>query len=210
VRVWENAGAFPQARARLQYTTDSAWVLGAFVDHGDFLLRSDSVAAVEEGIHDTGTGLSVWRAFGERLEGYASLENGFLSDSNTRHAAGATLSWRPWPEQGLRLHAGLGWLGYSSDSDYYYDPSSDLEGTLALTQRFALAERLELDLRGAFGWGLSRQDGASSNGPGYQLEASLAWRVGRYRLALSGGRAQTQRASRYVAHRATASLGLDF
>ncbi len=210
VRVWEHAGAFPLARAALSYTTASALVLGGFVDTGDFLLRSDSVAAVEDGIQDTTTGLSAWRAFGQQFEGFAELQNSFLSDSNTRHAAGATLSWRPWPERALQVHAGASWLGYTRGTDLYYDPSSDFEATLAITHTLALYDRLELKLRGAFGWGITQQDGASANGPGYQVGADLAWRIGRFRVSLVAGRSQTQRASSYVAHRAGATLGMDF
>ncbi len=210
VRVWEKAGAFPLARAGLQYTTDSALVLGGFVDSGDFLTRSDSVAAVEDGIQDTTLGLSGWRAFGKHFEGFTELQNSFLSDSNTRHATGATLSWRPWTERAFQLHAGVGWLGYTQSTDLYYDPSSDLEGTLAATHTLSLHDRLELKLRGAFGWGLTHQDGASANGPGYQLGADLAWRIGRFRVSLVAGRSQSQRASSYVSHRAGATLGMDF
>jgi hypothetical protein len=209
-RVWEEAGAFPLARGSLRYTTESAFVLGGFVDHGDFLTRSDSVAAVEDGIRDTTTGLSAWRAFGAHFEGFAEVQNSFLSDSNTRHAAGATLSWRPWSERALQVHAGAAWLGYTQNSDLYYDPDSDFEGTLALTHTLVLHERLELKLRSAFGWGVASQDGERSNGPGYQLGADLAWRIGRFRLSLVGGRAQSQRARSYVAHRAGATLGVDF
>jgi hypothetical protein len=110
----------------------------------------------------------------------------------------------------LQIHGGIGWLGYTRDSDLYYDPDSDFEGTLAVTHTFALHPSLELKLRGAFGWGVAQQDGLRSNGPGYQLGANLAWRIGRFRLSLVAGRSQSQRASSYVAHRAGATLGLDF
>ena len=208
-RVFREAGAFPLARGRLQVTSRRAAVLGLEVDHRDALERTGSVAALEEGLRDTTTRISLWKGLPRRFEIFADAQLGFLSDSNLRSATGATLSWQPWAERELRLLLGGGYLGYTDASELYYDPEWDGSGFVGLSHREQLPFHLtaDLELRGGFGSAL--QDGVRGSGPAYEAAGSLAWRVGRVRLALRASRAQSQRESSYVANRIFAIVGLD-
>lgn len=209
-RVWREAGAGPLARARLQYIAGPGSVFALEIDHRDALERTDSVAALEDGVHDTQSRLTAWRAFGSAFEAFAEAGAGALSDGNLRSGAGATFTWRPFLERELRVNLAAGYLGYTKRSTLYYDPDVDVSGLLLLTHRQPLPWRLELDLEAGGGWGWARQDGGSSDGPAYQVATALAWRVGRVRVQLRASRAQSQRESDYVANRLFATLGLDF
>jgi tetratricopeptide (TPR) repeat protein len=208
-RLFREAGAVPLVRARLQPAPARGAVLGLEVDHRDALDRTDSVAALEDGIRDTTTRLTLWKELPRRLEVFADAQVGALSDSNLRSAAGATLSWQPWAERELRLHLGGGYVGYTDRSELYYDPDFDLSGLVGVSHREQLPFRLTVDLEARGGFGAARQDGARGRGPAYEVAGSLAWRVGIARLALRASRAQSQRESSYVAHRVFASVGLD-
>lgn len=185
-------------------------MLGLEVDHRDALDRTDSVAALEDGIRDTTTRLTLWKGLPHRLELFAEGQVGALGDSNLRSAGAATLSWQPWAERELRLHAGAGYLGYTRRSDLYYDPDFDLSGLFGLSHRQPLPYRLVLDLEARGGYGGARQDGVRGRGPAYEVAAALAWRVGALRLALRASRAQSQRESAYRANRIFATVGVDF
>jgi tetratricopeptide (TPR) repeat protein len=208
-RLFREAGAVPLAKGRLQVTFTRAAVLGLEVDHRDALDRTDSVAALEDGIRDTTVRLTLWKGLPRRLELFAEAQAGALSDSNLRSAAAATLSWQPWAERELRLHVGGGYLGYTRRSELYYDPDYDLSGLVGVSHRERLPHRLELDLEARGGFGAARQDGVRGRGPAYEVAGSLAWRVGAVRLALRASRAQSQRESSYTANRIFATIGLD-
>ena len=208
-RIFREAGAFPLARGRLQYTSARGAVLGLEVDHRDALDRTDSVAALEDGLRDTTTRLTLWKGVPRRFEVFADAQVGALGDSNLRSAAAATLSWQPWAERELRLHLGGGYLGYTDRSDLYYDPDFDLSGLLGLSHREELPFRLVVDLEARGGYGAARQDGVRGRGPAYEVGGSLAWRVGIVRLAFRASRAHSQRESSYVANRIFATVGLD-
>jgi hypothetical protein len=179
------------------------------VEHGDFLERSDSLAAVERGISDTTTSLSLWHPLGRGLEYWGRFQASFLSDANQRLAFESSLSWQPWEESGLRVLAAGSVLSYTASSDLYYDPDSDLTGVLALLHRLELPGGGELELRAGGGYGRSHQDGASSAGFAYDVSGALSWVLGPLRLRLHGGRSQSRRANSYVSHHAGASLGFD-
>ncbi len=208
-RVFREAGAFPLARGRLQYTSERGAVLGLEVDHRDALDRTDSLAALEDGLHDTATRLTLWKGLPRRFEVFADAATGVLGDSNLRSAAGATLSWQPWAERELRLQLGGGYLGYTRRSELYYDPSFDLSGFVGVSHREPLPFRLTLDLEARGGFGAARQDGVLGRGPAYEVAGSLAWRVGIARMALRASRAHSQRESSYVANRIFATIGLE-
>jgi tetratricopeptide (TPR) repeat protein len=208
-RIFRHAGAFPLARGRLQVTSRWGAVLGLEVDHRDALERTGSVAALEDGLTDTTTRVSVWKGLPRRFEIFADAQVGFLSDSNLRNATGATLSWRPWTERELRVNVGGGYVGYTKSSELYYDPEWDASGFVGLSHREQLPFRLTADLEARGGWGSARQDGISGSGPAYEVAGSLAWRVGSVRVALRASRAQSQRESSYVANRFFATVGLD-
>ena len=55
-----------------------------------------------------------------------------------------------------------------------------------------------------------KQDGQSGVGPAYDLEGSLSCSLGRWRLAVGGGRRQSRRETTYTSNRATARVGVDF
>jgi hypothetical protein len=209
-RIFREAGAFPVARGRLQYTTARGAVVGLEVDHRDALDRTDSVAALEDGLRDTTTRITLWQGLPRRLELFADAQVGALDDSNLRSAAAATLSWQPWAERELRLHLGGGYLGYTDRSDLYYDPDRDLSGLVGVSHREALPFRLVVDLEARGGYGAAKQDGVRGRGPAYEVAGSLAWRVGNARVALRASRAHSQRESSYVANRIFATVGFDF
>jgi hypothetical protein len=208
-RIFREAGAGPLARARLEYTTAGEAVLGLEVDHRDALDRTDSLAALEDGLRDTTARATLWKGLPRGLELFGDAQVAVLSDSNLRSAAAATLAFRPWAERELRLHVGAGYLGYATSSELYYDPEYDLSGLVGISHRAELPRRLTLDLEARGGFGAARQDGRSASGPAYEVAGSLAWRVGGVRLALRASRAQSQRESSYVAHRVFATVGLD-
>jgi tetratricopeptide (TPR) repeat protein len=208
-RVFREAGAFPLARGRLQLTTRRGAVFGLEVDHRDALDSTGAVAALEDGIRDTTTRISLWKGLPHRFEVFTDAQVAFLSDSNLRSATGATLSWQPWGERELRLLVGGGYVGYTRSSELYYDPEWDASGFVGLSHREQLPHRLSVDLEARGGWGGARQDGVTGNGPAYEVAGSLAWRVGIVRLALRASRAQSQRESSYVANRIFATVGLD-
>jgi tetratricopeptide (TPR) repeat protein len=208
-RSWEHASARFLARARGAWTLAGSGVLGFAVDHGDFLERSDSLAAVEAGISDTTTGVSLWKGLPWRLEYWGRFESSFLSDANERLAFESSLSWRPFEEHTLRLMLAGSVLGYTGSSDLYYDPKSDLSAVLAVTHRLELSHGLELEARASGGYGRSEQDAVVGVGFAYDVSGALSWVVGPLRLSLHGGRAQSRRDSSYVSHRAGASVGLD-
>jgi len=208
-RIYREAGAFPLARGRLEWTAAPGSVFGLEVDHRDALDRSDSLAALEDGIRDTTTRLSWWQALPRRLELFSDAQLGALSDSNLRRGAGSTLSWQPWEAHELRLHAGVGYLATSRRSDLYYDPEWDVSGLVGATHRQALPGHFVLDLEARGGYGGSHEAGATSSGPAYEVAAALAWRAGPVRLALRASRAESQRASAYAVNRVFATLGLD-
>jgi tetratricopeptide (TPR) repeat protein len=209
-RSWERAEARFLGRARVDWTLPVGGSLGLWVDHGDFLDRSDSLAAVEAGIGDTTTGLSLWRDLGRRVEYWGRFESSFLSDANERLALESSLSWRPFEARELRLTLAGSALGYTRSSDLYYDPESDLSAGIAVSHRLELPLDAELELRAGGGYGRSEQDGASSAGFAYELGGALSWVTGPLRLRFYGGRAQSRRESSYVSHRGGASVGLDF
>jgi len=208
-RVFREAGAFPLARGRLQYTSGRGAVLGLEVDHRDALDRTGAVAALEERLRDTTTRVSLWKGLPRRFEIFADAQVGFVSDSNLRSATGATLSWQPWAERELRLHVGGGYVGYTDPSELYYDPEWDGSGFVGLSHREQLPFRVTADLEARGGWGSAVQDGVSGSGPAYEVAGSLAWRVGIARLSVRASRAQSQRESSYVANRISATVGLD-
>ncbi len=208
-RGWEHAPTRFLGRAGAAFTLQSGGVLRLDVEHGDFLERSDSLAAVELGIADTTAGASLWHELGRRVEYWGRLQGSFLSDANERLAFESSLSWRPWEEHGLQLLAAGSVLSYTRASDFYYDPQSDLSAGLALLHRQELPSRGELSLRVGGGYGRSEQDGVSSAGFAYDVSGALSWVFGPLRLRLHGGRAQSQRAQSYVSHHAGASLGFD-
>jgi tetratricopeptide (TPR) repeat protein len=208
-RLFREAGAVPLARARLELAPARGAVLGLEVDHRDALDRTDSVAALEDGIRDTTTRLTFWKQLPRRFEVFADTQVGALSDSNLRSAAGATLSWQPWAARELRLHVAGGYVGYTDRSELYYDPDFDLSGLVGVSHREQLPFRLTVDLEARGGFGAARQDGGRGRGPAYEVAGSLAWRVGIARIALRASRAQSQRESSYVAHRVFATVGLD-
>jgi hypothetical protein len=184
-------------------------VLGLEVDHRDALERTGSVAALEDGLRDTTTRVSLWKGLPRRFEVFADAQVGFVSDSNLRSATGATLSWQPWTERELRLNVGGGYVGYTRSSELYYDPEWDAAGFVGFSHREQLPYRVSVDLEARGGWGAARQDGVSGSGPAYEVAGSLAWRLGIARFALRASRAQSQRESSYVANRIFATVGLD-
>ncbi len=208
-RLFREAGAFPLVRGRLQLTPAQAAVLAVEVDHRDALDRTGSVAALEDGVRDTTTRLTLWKGLSRRFEVFADAQVGVLSDSNLRTATGATLSWQPWAERELRLQLGGGYLGYSDRTELYYDPSWDASGFVGLSHREQLPFRVTAELEARGGFGSARQDGVRGSGPAYEVAGSLAWRVGLVRLSLRASRAQSQRDSSYVANRLFATVGLD-
>lgn len=208
-RVFREAGAFPLARGRLQLTSSAGAVLGLEVDHRDALDRTDAVAALEDRLRDTTTRISLWKGLPRRFEVFADAQVGLLSDANLRSAVGATLSWQPWAERELRLHAGGGYLGYTDRSALYYDPDWDGSGFLGFSHRQPLPFRLSADLEARAGFGSALQDGVRGSGPAYEVAGAIAWRVGIARLSLRASRAQSQRESSYVANRIFATVGLD-
>jgi len=208
-RVFREAGFFPLARGRLQLTTRRSAVLALEVDHRDALDSTGTVAALEDGIRDTTTRVSLWKGLPHRFEVFTDAQVAYLSDSNLRTATGASLSWQPWGERELRLLVGGGYVGYTRSSDLYYDPEWDVSGFVGLSHREQLPHRLTVDLEARGGWGGARQDGVAGNGPAYEVAGSLAWRLGIVRMALRASRAQSQRESSYVANRIFATVGLD-
>ena len=208
-RVYREAGATPLARGRLEWAVVPGSVLSLEVDHRDALDRSDSLAALEDGIRDTTTRLSIWKALPRRFELFADGQLGALSDSNLRRAAGATLSWQPWSEHELRLQLGVGYLATRRRSDLYYDPEWDVSGVFGVTHRQELPGHFLLDLEAKGGYGGSRESGAASQGPAYELASALGWRVGPVRLAVRASRGSSQRESSYAVNRFFATVGLD-
>jgi hypothetical protein len=209
-RSWDRASTRFLARARLAYTLPEQGLVALNVDHGDFLERSGSLAAVQAGIRDTTIGGSLWKGFGPKAEYWGQIQGSLLSDSNQRLAADTTLSWRPWVDRYLRLHPTAAALGYTRSSDLYYDPRADIGARLGLTHRIDLPLGLRFDFVAGGGFGYSKQDGQSGVGPAYDLEASLSCSLGRWRLAVGGGRRQSRRETIYTSNRATAHVGLDF
>jgi hypothetical protein len=200
----------PLARARLAYTAGPGGVYALELDHRDGLDRTDSVAALEDGIRDTQARATAWRELGRGFEGFAEASVGSLSDGNLRSGAGASASLRPWAEHEFRATLAAGYLGYRERSALYYDPDYDLSGQLLLSHRQELPGHLRVDLEAGGGYGVTRQDGASSSGPAYQVAAALSWQLGVFRAQLRASRAQSQRESAYVANRLFATLGVDF
>jgi tetratricopeptide (TPR) repeat protein len=208
-RIFREAGAFPLARGRLKLSAKSGAVLGVEVDHRDALDSTGTVAALEDGIRDTTTRVSLWKGLPRRFEIFTDAQVAFLSDSNLRTATSATLSWQPWSERQLRLLVGGGYVGYTDRSDLYYDPEWDASGFVGLSHREQLPFRLTADLEARGGYGSALQDGVTGKGPAYEVAGSLAWHVGIVRVALRASRAQSQRESSYVANRFFATLGMD-
>jgi tetratricopeptide (TPR) repeat protein len=209
-RSWDRADATFLARAGASYTLPTPGVLSASLEHGDFLVRSDSLAAVETGIRDTTTGLSLWHELPRRTEIWSRFQSSFLSDGNERLALEGSLAWQPWQHRKLLLQLAGGWLGYTGTSALYYDPASDVSVGVSARYEQELWRGLEAELGAGSGWGRTEQDGATSAGFAYHVSGSLAWVLGRVRLSLYAGRAQSRRASSYVSHSAGARLGLDF
>ncbi len=208
-RSWERASPRFLGRVGAAWTLPRGGVLSFAVDHGDFLERSDSLAAVEAGIHDTTAGVALWHDLGRRVEYWGRFESSFLSDANERLAFESSLSWQPFEAHALRVMLAGSVLGYTRESALYYDPSSDLSAGLALLHRLKLPHGAALELRAGGGYGRSEQDGATGAGFAYDVSGALSWVVGPLRISLHGGRAQSRRESSYVSHRAGASLGLD-
>jgi tetratricopeptide (TPR) repeat protein len=208
-RIFREAGAFPLARGRLELTSQWGAVLGVEVDHRDALDSTGTVAALEDGIRDTTTRVSMWKGLPRRFEIFTDAQVAFLSDSNLRSATSATLSWQPWAERELRLLVGGGYVGYTDSSDLYYDPEWDASGFVGLSHREQLPFRLTADLEARGGFGSALQDGVTGKGPAYEVAGSLAWQVGIVRVAVRASRAQSQRESSYVANRFFATVGMD-
>jgi tetratricopeptide (TPR) repeat protein len=208
-RVWREAGAMPLVRADLQYSSRGGTVMGLGVDHRDALDRTGSLAAVEDGVRDTLVRATAWRGWRHGIESFAEIQAGLLTDSNTRVASGASLSWQPWEAHELRLHASGSYLGYTDESDLYYDPELDVSGELAASFRRALIGTLVLDVECGGGYGHAEQAGEAGRGPAYRVGAALAWRLGRFRFSVGGSHARSQRASVYTANRAVATIGVD-
>jgi len=209
-RIWQNAPSRPTAGMKLSYATLGGTALGMSVDHGDALDSTDSPAALAAGLVDTSLRLTAWRGFGEHFETFAAAGAGWLSDSNTRHRAEATLSWRPWVEHGFRAHLSGGAYGYAHDSPLYYDPDTDLQARLGFTHRTQLPASLTLELEAGGGVGYARQKGLAAFGPSYDVAGSLAWVHGPMKLALRGSRSQSQRRSAYISNRFGVDVGVEF
>lgn len=209
-RVWSHAPAHPLARARLTWTARADTVAVLRLHHSDFLDGSDSLAALEDGVHDTTAAISLWKGLGPRFEYWGELKGSLLGDSNQRLSVESSLSWRPWSERELRLQLSGGLLQFSGSSDLYYDPAPDVSARLGLTHRVELPWRVRFDLNAGAGFGYAKQDGVVGSGPAFDASASLSRAVGRWRLAIGGGHQQSRRRTVYRADRVTASVGLDF
>jgi hypothetical protein len=209
-RWWRHAKDRFLARGELEFTANSRTVAGLTIDHGDFLERSYSLAAVLDGLDDTSARISLWRGISEAFDAYLFVEGSRISDGNRRINLGVASSWRPWAERDLRAALSLGFLRYWKNSDLYYDPDSDFEATLSVAGRFGLIRRLDFSYELGAGVGRGEQDGVSGVGPAYRISGGPSWTHAGWRLWLLGSRAQSQRSNSYTAHGVQLSIEREF
>jgi hypothetical protein len=189
-RRWSHADDRFLARGEVEYSPLESTALGFQLDHGDYLARSNSLEAVDRGLLQTTTRLWIWQGVTDRISAYGAIEGTFVSDSNNRISLDASTSYAPWRHRDLRIGVGLAYLTFTGNSDDYYDPSMELDGSLFVQGSTPLYRDLVFELDARAGYGRSQDEG---------------WWV-----AIRGGRSQTQRVTTYTSHGVGLNVGVGF
>lgn len=197
VRLWDHAGTRFTARGRLEASPRASTSIGLEGRAGDLVDENASFEALERGLGFREAAVSLWQGLGTRFDAYGRYGHGWVDGGNRRHAADASLGYRPFATRATRVQLATSWLGYTGRSVYYYDPSSDWGVQVSASDRFALARGLDFAPRAGVGWGRARDGGRRASGVTFETSGELgyAWRL--WRLSVFGGHFQSQRGSRY-------------
>ncbi|MGH0033541.1 MAG: tetratricopeptide repeat protein [Myxococcota bacterium] len=230
-RRWEGAPATALVEAQVEWTVTEQLATGFRVDYGDFLGRSHSIDAVLEGVEATTLRGWAWAQVHPMVSAYGFLETTFLendqqtrqaevagedaalraSGSNNRLSWGGDLAFAPFPKYDLRLVLGNGYSRYRDDSELFYDPSFEVDGTFGLAGSHQVTDWLAIDGEVFGGYGYSDQDGQDGEGPTYRVALGTALMLGGLRVDMRGERSESRRGdSSYETWGATLGMGMRF
>ena len=206
-RDWTFAGDSLFARGHLEHTFEGIGSLGLHLVHEDFGDVSNSYEAVSNDVRHTAAAASFYRQLTPRVGAFARADLGRVSDSNTRQAAHASLSYLPWSGTDLNVSLGGSYLAYGSASDFYYDPERDLGVELLLEHKLPLGSALRLEYLAALGFQSTREREASESGTLWAAQVRLRYERGPWTAFLAFGTSYSQRSSRY--HYTTGELRIE-
>ena len=117
------------------------------------------------------------------------------------------MSYVPWRGTDLDLALGASYLSYSSRSDFYYDPESDVGIEALVEHRVPLTPALRFEYLAALGFQSTKEDVASESGTLWAARAGLRYEQGPWIAFVRYGTSYSQRSSRY--HYQTAELRIE-
>jgi hypothetical protein len=182
-RSWSHAEGRPFARLAASFERDGS-SLGLDVERTDHIDRSDSLAALREGLRQLGVGAQFSTALARSWSLWSDARWLRVTDGNQRWSGELALTWTPWSERDLGVDFAAGALGYGSTALAYYAPESDLAVTAGLHGGAALPGRLRLRAGARAGVGRVHELDLIETGAIGSANAELAWENGGWSATL--------------------------